>query len=161
MRVVGLGEGVDVGLEDIFSAGLVQARQLILVTLGQQLLNRLGFFAGNFQTQHFIFDTLAPQVVEFSLVLDPRGVLAVDQQGFLGGEIEVVDTFVQFSQGEVQTRFDPVQVALVDGETGVEIAAFEEIVELGLPLVELGDIAGQEIAARRIEQFDVAVVDDH
>ncbi|MNF81332.1 hypothetical protein D3C84_636010 [compost metagenome] len=161
MRVVRLGKGVDIGLEDVFGAGLVQTRELVLVAFGQQLLDRLGLFAGDFQAQDFIFDTFAPEVVEFGLGLDPGRVLTVDQQGLFGGEVEVVDALVQLGKGEVQTRFDPVQITLVDGEAGIEIATFEEIVELGLPLVELGDVTGQEIAAGRIEQLDVAVVDDH
>ncbi|MOA51723.1 hypothetical protein D3C78_1749040 [compost metagenome] len=56
---------------------------------------------------------------------------------------------------------DAVQVALVDGEARVEVAAFEEVVELPLPLVELGDVGRSEVAARRVEQLDIAVVDDH
>ncbi|MNU07529.1 hypothetical protein D3C71_2087060 [compost metagenome] len=60
MRVVGHGKGVDVGLEYILAAGLAQTRLLILVALDQQFLNRLGFLAGDLQTQHFVFDAFAP-----------------------------------------------------------------------------------------------------
>jgi len=93
--------------------------------------------------------------------LEPRGILAIDQQVFLGGEVDLVDALVQLCKGEVQTRFDSIQVALVDGEPGVQVAAFEEVVKLGFPLVEFGNVAGHEVAARRIQQLEVAVVDDH
>ncbi len=94
------------------------------------------------------------------MLLSQGGVLAVDQQGFLGIEIDFVDAFVQLGNGVVQTRLHAVQVALVDGEPGVQVAALEEVVELGFPLVEFSDVAGQEVTARRIEQLQVAVVDD-
>jgi len=161
VRVVGHREGVDVGLEDILGTGLVQACQLILVALGQQFLNGLGLFAGDLQAQHFVLDAFAPQVVQGCGAGQPRGVLAVHQQGFFLGEVELVDAFVQLTQREVQTRFDAVQVALVDSEARLQVAALEEVVELRLPLVELSDIAGQEVAARRVQQLEVAVVDDH
>ncbi len=161
VRVVGHREGVDVGLEDIFGTGLVQTRQLILVALGQQLLNGLRLFAGDLQAQHFVLDAFAPQVIQRGGAGQPRGVLAVHQKGFLLREVELVDALVQLTQGEVQTRFDAVQVTLVDGERRLQVAAFEEVVELCLPLVELSDIAGQEVAARRVQQLEVAVVDDH
>ncbi|MNB93214.1 hypothetical protein D3C75_403350 [compost metagenome] len=161
VRVVGHGEGVDVRLEDVFRAGLVQARQLVLVALGQGFLDLLGILAGDLLAQDFVLDAFAPQVVEFRGGFEPRGVLAVDQQGFLGGEVDLVDALVQLGKGKVQTRLHTVQVALVDGEPGVQVAALEEVVELGLPLVEFGNVAGHEVAARRIQQLEVAVVDDH
>ena len=161
VRVVGHRKGVDVGLEDILGTGLVQACQLVFVALGQQFLNGLGLFAGDLQAQHFVLDAFAPQVVQGCGAGQPRGVLAVYQKGFFLGEIEFVDALVQLTQREVQTRFDAVQVTLVDGEAGLQVAALEEVVELGLPLVELSDIAGQEVAARGVQQLEVAVVDDH
>ena len=47
----------------------------------------------------------------------------------------------------------------VDDETGFEIAALEEVVELVAPLAELFEVGCQEIAARGIEHLDVAVED--
>ncbi len=79
----------------------------------------------------------------------------------MGIEVDLVDALVQFGEGEVQATLDPIQVALVDGETGIEVAALEEVAKLALPLVEFGDVTGQEVAARRVEQLDIAVVDDH
>ncbi|CAI8923714.1 hypothetical protein EMIT0180MI3_360022 [Priestia megaterium] len=161
MWVVRHGEGVDVRLEDIFRAGLVQTHQLILVTLGQGFLNLLWLFAGDLHPQHFVLDAFAPQVVELGGGLEPRGILAVDQQGFLGGEVDLVDALVQLGKGKVQTRLDAIQIALVDGEPGVQVAALEEVVELGFPFVEFGNVTGHEVAARWIQQLEVAVVDDH
>ena len=160
MRIVRHGEGVDIRLENVFTAGLVKARQLILVAFGQQFLNFRRLFASDFQAQDFILDAFAPQVVEFGFSLEPRSVLAVDLQGFLGIEVQRADALVQLGKGEVQTRFDPVQVALVDNETGVQVTALEEVVKLEFPFVEFGNVAGQEVTARRVEQLEVAVIDD-
>ncbi|MNJ54868.1 hypothetical protein D3C77_503290 [compost metagenome] len=50
-------------------------------------------------------------------------------------------------------------MALVDGKTRLQIAGPEEVVELGAPLVEFRDVGGGEIAARRIKELEVALVD--
>ncbi|MNC35816.1 hypothetical protein D3C75_843120 [compost metagenome] len=55
---------------------------------------------------------------------------------------------------------DAVQVAFVDGEARVQVTALEEIVELRFPFVEFGDVGSGEVAARRVQQLDVAVIDD-
>ncbi len=147
MRVVRHGEGVDVGLEDVFAAGLIKTRELVFVALGQQFLNFRRLFACDFQAQDFVLDAFAPQVIEFGFALEPWSVLAVDLQGFLGVEVERVNPFVQLGKGEIQARFNTIQVALVDGETGVQIAAFKEVVKLEFPFVEFGNVAGQEVTA--------------
>ena len=122
VRVVGGGEGVDVGLEHVLAAGLLEARQLVLVALGQQLLDVLGFLAGDLQAQHFVLDALAPQFVELGTILGPGRLLAVDLQLFIDGEIDLVDALVQFGQREVQALFQAGQVAAVDGEARLQVA---------------------------------------
>ncbi|EJT85461.1 hypothetical protein PPS11_09370 [Pseudomonas putida S11] len=42
----------------------------------------------------------------------------------------------------------------------VQVTALEEIVELRFPFVEFGDVGSGEVAARRVQQLDVAVIDD-
>jgi len=160
VRIVRHGEGVDVRLEDIFAAGLIEARQLILVALGQQFLNFRRLLAGNLQTQDFVLDAFAPQIIELGFGLEPWSFLAVDLQAFLGFKVQRINTFVQLGKGEVQTRLDAIQIALVDDETGVEVAAFEEVVKLVLPLVKFGNVACQKVTARRVQQLQVAVIDD-
>ena len=64
VRVIGLGEGVDVGLEDVFAAGLVEPRQLILVSLGQLLLDLLVGLAGQAQPQHLVLELAMPEVIQ-------------------------------------------------------------------------------------------------
>ena len=126
---------------------------MILVALGQQFLDFRRLFAGDFQTQDFILDAFAPQVVEFGFGLEPWSVLAVDLQGFLGIEVQRVNALVQLGKRKVQARFDAIQIAFVDNETGVQIAAFEEVVKLEFPFVEFGNIAGQKVTARPFAQL--------
>ncbi len=74
VRIVGHRESVDVGLEDILGTGLIQARQLVLVALDQQFLDRLGVLAGDLQAQYLVLDAFAPEVVEFGGALEPRSI---------------------------------------------------------------------------------------
>ncbi|KPW92502.1 Unknown protein sequence [Pseudomonas syringae pv. castaneae] len=60
VRVIRHGERVDVGLEDIFCASLVQTGLLILVALGQGFLDLRRVLACDLQAQDFIFYALAP-----------------------------------------------------------------------------------------------------
>ena len=159
VRVVGHGKGVDVSLEHVFAAGLLEARELVVVALGQQLLNRLGLFAGDFQAQDFVFNTLAPEVIEFGKVLDPGGVLAVDQQCLITVEVNLVDALFEHVQGELQTALQAFEVAFVDGKARLQVAIFQQVVKARAPLIELGNIGGDEVAARRVEHLQVALID--
>ncbi|VTQ27132.1 Uncharacterised protein [Pseudomonas aeruginosa] len=159
VRIVGLGEGVDVGLEDVFAAGLLEARQLVLVALGELFLDRLVVLAGDLQAQDLVLHLLAPEVVELCGVLRPGGLFAVDQQALVDAEVDLVDALVEHRQGIVEPTFQAVEVALVDDEAGIEVAALEEVVEPVAPAIELGDVAGGEVHPRRIEHLQVAVVD--
>src|SRR5690606_23182291 len=125
----------------------VEAGELIPASLGQQLLDGLGLLASDFQTQDFILDPLAPEVVQFGLVLGPGGLLAVDQQFLIDAEVEAVDALVQQRQGILETALETFEMALVDGEARLEVAVLEEIVELVAPLAELVDIRRRQIAA--------------
>ena len=95
MRVVGLREGVDIGLEHVLAAGLLETLALVLVAFLQQLLDVLAVFAGQLQAQHLVFHALAPEIVQFGLILGPRSFLAVDQQAFVEAEVDLVDTLGQ------------------------------------------------------------------
>ena len=159
VRVVGGGEGIDVGLEHVLATGLLEARQLVLVALGQQLLDVLGFLAGDLQAQHFVFDTLAPQFVEFGAVFGPGRFLAIDLQLLVDSEVDLVDALAQLGQRVVQALFHAGQMAAIDGEPWLEVATFQQIIEFAAPLIEFGDVAGSEIAARWIEQLQVVVID--
>ncbi len=159
VRIVGLGERIDVGLEHVLAAGLVQPCQLVLVALGQQFLDRLRFLAGDLQAQHLVLHALAPEVVELGGVLGPGGFLAIDQQLFVDAEVEAVDALFQQAQRVVEAVLQAFQMPFVDDEARLEVAALEEIIELVAPLAELLEVRRQEIAARRIEHLDVAVED--
>src|SRR5690606_37144216 len=128
VRIVGGGEGIDVGLEHVLTTGLLEARQLVLVALGQQLLDVLGFLAGDLQAQHFVLDALAPEVVELGAILGPWGFLAVYLEVFVDAEVDLVDAFAQLSQCKVQALFQAGQMAAIDGEARLEVAAFQQIV---------------------------------
>src|SRR5690606_37077410 len=64
MGVVDLGQGIDVVLEDVLAAGLVQALLLVGVALLEQLLDGVGFAAGQFQPQNLILYLLTPEAVQ-------------------------------------------------------------------------------------------------
>ncbi|MNC13905.1 hypothetical protein D3C75_616660 [compost metagenome] len=157
MRVVGLREGVDVGLENVLAAGLRQTLELVLVALGQQLLDRLGFLAGDLQAQHLVLDPLAPQLVECLAVRGPRRLLAVDLEAFVGAEVELLDALVEQGEGELQAFLHAFELALVDDEAGLQLAALQVVVEAMAPGLEVGNVAGGEVAARRVETLQVVV----
>ena len=159
VRVVGLGKGVDVGLEHVLALGLLQALELVLVALGEQLFDGLGLLAGNLQTQHFVLELLVPEGIQFGDVLGPGGLLAIGFQAFADAEIELVDALAEQPQGVFDTPSQALEVTGIDSEARLQVAALEKVVEAQAPGIELLDIGGGEVHPRRVQQLQVALVD--
>src|SRR5690606_10294914 len=90
VRIVGLRESVDVGLEDVLAAGPLQPAELVAVAAGQQFLDGGHYLAGDLQKQDLVLDALAPEVIEGSAVARPGRLLAVHLETLVDGKVQLV-----------------------------------------------------------------------
>src|SRR5690554_3770903 len=130
MGVVDLGQGIDVVLEDVLAAGLVQALLLVGVALLEQLLDGLGFAAGQFQPQYLILDLLAPEAVQRAVVSGPVSLLAVDQDHLVAAEVQLVYALAQQLTGKGDTLVGTLDLPGMHGETDAQVTGLQQVIEL-------------------------------
>src|SRR5690606_37742751 len=159
MGVVDLGQGIDVVLEDVLAAGLIQALLLVGVALLEQLLDGLGFAARQFQPQYRILYLLTPEAVQRTVVSGPVGLLAVDQDHLVSAEVQLVYALAQQLAGKGDTLVGALDLAGMHGEADAQIAAQQQIVELVAVFGEVADIRFGKEAALGVEMAQVSVKD--
>lgn len=113
-------EGVHVSLESVFAASLVGALQLAFIAPVQSFLD--GFVIGIVEAlgQDRILDSFNPQVVQGFPVGGPVGVGPVQQDAFVGTEVELVDAVVDQVESELKALYDPLLNQVVDIKTRLQ-----------------------------------------
>ena len=153
VRVEGACIGVHQVFEGFVSCYLIDALQNAVVALVENR-HRLGpFLAGEQQRQRVVFYALAPQFIHFCYGAEPRRLLAIKFK-----------TLVRRPVGFGIQQFDGIMhpFAIAHLHTGehrigrVDIAGADHVVELQPLRLELGNVAGQKVAALTIECIEVA-----
>ena len=154
VRVEGAGVAVEVGLEDLLGLDLVDALEHPLVARAQRVAGLGPGLAGERQRQRVVLDALAPDLVQLLLGDGPGRALAVELVGLLHREVGLL-----LEQRE--RMLHPLAVALLvareHGVGGLAVAGADHVVEAHAPLVELGDVAGEEVGALAVHRLEELV----
>ncbi len=156
MRIQGQHEGVHERLEHIVGLALIHALRHMLVALAQDI-GRLGpLLAGGDQRQCVVLDALAPQLVHLRGVRRPGFLFAVEIERLVDVEVRLL---VQQLDGIGHALAAALLVAAEDHERRLDVAGLDGIVEFVAVALELGDVAGVEIAAAAVDGVQIAVED--
>ena len=147
VRVVDVRIGVHKVFEHVVVRYLLDALEDALVALLQHVARLGPGLVGEHQRQGVVLDALAPQVVEFCLRLDPRRLGAIVGEDLVQTEVRLV---FEFSDGPADFGAVALLEAGEDREGGIDIAGADRFAELVAVLLQLGDVAGQEVAAAAV-----------
>ncbi len=154
MRFDRLGKGVHEELEHVFIVQFTDPPLLVVIALGQRLHDGLGLLVGQQQPQVIVLDPLAPQLVQFSHVGRPGLTLAVELVILVDREIE---RLLDADAGIVDPLLHPLGIHVEDLVGGQQIRMTQRVVHAVAVALEHLDVAGQEVNAVRVQQFQVAV----
>ena len=155
VRVEHVRERVHEILEHVVGRDLFGALGNALVALFQDVVRFGPGLVGEHQRQRVVLDALAPEFVQLVGRGGPRRVLAI--------ELEPLRR--RLKSGSVSTHLERISHALTiallesieNGERRLELARRDRVVEFVAVLLELRDVAGQEVAAHAIERFEIAI----
>jgi hypothetical protein len=146
MRVEHVRKRVHEHFEDVVARDLLGALENALVAFLQDVAGFRPGLLGEHQRHGVVLDALAPDLVQLLGALGPRRLGAIELERFLDGEIRlglqqllrVVDALAVADLEAVEHR-----------EHRLELTGDDGIVQLVTVVLELGDVAGEEVAARR------------
>src|SRR5258707_1227808 len=156
MRIEGARVGVHQAFEYVLAGHLVDALEHALVALAQNLGRIRPSLAGEHQRQGIVLDALAPQLVHGGLIDRPRDVSAIELERLVHRPVrlalEQLDRMLQaLAVAQLEAREDQVR--------RIDVAGADHVAEPQAVSVELVDVAGEEVAALPVEEFQIAVVD--
>ena len=154
VRIEHVRERVHEHFEDVVARDLLGALEHALVALLQDVARLRPGLLGEHQRQRVVLDALAPDLVQLLGRLGPRRLGAVELERLVDGEIRL-------GLQQLQRVRDALAVAhleaIEDREHRLELPGDDGVVELVAEALELGDVAGEEVAAPAVELLDEAV----
>src|SRR2546421_12620432 len=156
MRIEGARVGVHQTFEYVLAGHLIDALEHALVALAQNLGRIRPSLAGEHQRQRIVLDTLAPQLVHGGLIERPGDVRAVELE-------RLVRRPVRLALEQLDRMLYALAVALLEAREDqvrrIDVAGADHVTEPQAVGVELLDVAGEEVAALSVKEFQIAVVD--
>jgi len=156
VRIGAVGVGGHEGLESIVAVELLDPLDVAGVTLVQHLADFVIALAGKLEPQPVVLGALAPQIVQFGLILRPRGVLAVEGVAFVAGEVEAR---LEQCACVVHAFHGALHVQVEHRERAVQLAIPDRIVQLGRQRREAVHVGLGEEHLLAVEQIHVRLVD--
>ncbi len=156
MRIERQHEGVHERLEHIVRLALIHALGHVLVALAQDVDDFGPLLARDDKRERVVLDPLAPQFVHLRRVGGPGFFLAVEIERLVDVEIRFL---AQQVDGIGHALAAALLVAAEDHESRFDIAGLDGIVEFVAIALELGDVAGVEVASGAVDRVEVAVED--
>ena len=154
VRVEHVRERVHEHFEDVVARDLLGALENALVALLQDVARFRPGLLGEHQRQRIVLDALAPDLVQLFGRLGPRRLLAVELE-------RLVDGVVRLRLQQLQGVADALAVADLEAvehrEHRLELPGDDGVVQLVAEVLELGDVAGEEVAAPAVQLLDEAV----
>ena len=157
--VVGLREGVHEQPEHILAARLADQPQVVLGALGQRVVDLGQRISRQLAAEDAAFQRKAPEGFEFGVGGRPRRFGAVQFDGFVAGEVELVYPFFEQGLLELHALAGAAAEHVVDIERGAQVALAQGVVQGVAVLLEAFDVRCQKERPLAVQQAQIAVED--
>ena len=157
MRVVQFRERVRIDLEHILVVVLAHPLELAVVAFDQRRDYLLGRFLGQLEAQHFIFDALAPTVVQLRSGPGPVPFIGIDGKAFIHGEVHGLDLLRQGFDHIFHSLFQSLLETVEDLKARHEISLVQLVIHCRAVLFKFRKVGRGEKHLAPVQAFDIAV----